>query len=254
MAKWVSLEDNNFQNMATARRRFSFQGSDAQYIDFLEQRLLSFIETNAVPFQLDSHCTSHNHQPNARSARLQNSDETNELSIIHYNPQGTTKNPTKPPRSRIHIDNLLNTIPDSARWTQWRKHKGFHTVEQNRYVISSLTSTEAIELDKLPTLRSKMAGIDIPESVCEWVRTSYPYASQNLALEEKCKIATKLFALRQIILVSTCVVMLSVGISGKVVDSIIQTCVKATEPRQLEKYRHAARWMNKCIQHLSAEG
>lgn len=240
--------------MTTAHRRFSFQGSDAQYIDFLEQRLLSLVETNVVHVQPDSHSTSHGRQPNTRRPSLQNSEQTNELSIISYNPKSATKNLTKLPRSQKHIDNLLNTIPDATVWTQWRKDNGFHTAEQNRYVILSLTSTQAVELDRLSRLPSAIADIDIPERVGEWVRTSYAYASQNLTLEEKGKIAAKLSAFRQIILVSTCVVMLSVGISVRVVDSILRTCVKATEPRQLERYRHAACWVNKCIQHLSAEG
>lgn len=281
-------------NMTTRQRIFYFEGSDAEYISVLENWISTLLKetppgnstlshwqpgvrppTSWNLSQNDELCVArpqrvskypqpdhtfadlrglnnkHDHSNNLHVTPAGSRDLGNDgLRVVQYNPHSSNndsskRRPDTPRKLKLHENSFLKTIPKSTTWKQRKRKDNFDSVLQNRYVISCLTSTGFIKLDN---------SAAIPERFSSLTRLPYEYAYQTSKLSEKNDLLRKIAAFRQIIIVSTCVVLLAEGISVEDVDSVIATCISSVETCRLERYRRAARWVNEFIQNLSENG
>lgn len=240
--------------MATKHRRFPFKGDDTQYTAHLEELLGAIraerdelqIRVNCLmqwinkhsspPHRSDSLTTLHIPRPSPEPAGQK--DSSQKLTFIRY---GEPIHTDQPSLSIRYARSLFKTIPDAKCWKEWRD---VYTIEENRRVISALIAPIIkFDLSTAVAVSGELSGL---------VKTSFIYASQTAKFKEQNNIAMKIASFHQIILISTCVVLLSMGASEVHVNKILKECLKEVEEKQLLRYRSAAHWVNTCIQRLSA--
>jgi hypothetical protein len=156
------------------------------------------------------------------------------------------------PRWLQQANEFIQAIPSIEAWSEFRKQSKFHTVEENRSVIDLLLGKsnriQSLEMEATPSIST-----DSPFSA--WVENAHTYAYQTAALQADAKLSEKIAVFRELIVGSTCEIMIKMGVPRDDVDAVMNRCLgKTLTYKTLEGYREGACWANSCISALSANG
>lgn len=245
--------------MTGRRRAFPFEGSDSDYIRFLESSLFSLLSQRRPPGSPDvRHILGEDVNraaeiPMSTCSPSEPLSQQPRLEIIPYR-HGEKRNYLKErPRWQKQLDEFRRGIPGITQWQKLRKESAYMTSTQNKLVIDALLETPSwVELNK-PTLAPTVLTICTPK-YGSWIRNSYSYARGTADLQLQTRLAIKIGYFRELMVVSTCVVMEKAGVALKDIDAIMAACVRSTGSSNMLDYRRGAVWANKCISELSEKG
>lgn len=262
-----------------------FEGTDVQYISYLEDRLSEsrrFLALLHQPHQSVTlprqSVTIPPHQsitlpprqsitlpcppsplPSPPSSPSPNPTESN----VNESVQFITVDPTTalPPSKRVCNENarwrkelniFISSIPKADAWEKTRKEFGFVSVEQNHLAIDILLKGVGEYTD----LRgpSPSSGVDDPVQNRELLQRARAYAYLTKIVQERGAFTKMLGLFQELVLVSLCVVMAHNGVPTDSVDSVMKVCISESSWGTLKKLRLGSLWANRAISTLFKKG
>ncbi|EAS30006.3 uncharacterized protein CIMG_08752 [Coccidioides immitis RS] len=256
--------------MAARQRLFPFNGSNEQYIQYLEQFIVTHLPSpgpprpNSKPANCESCADPHR---GSLKKRLHSTSErqaqTTELNFVIWKPKKQRVQPNATQQWRAQLDTFVRSIPKFGEWTSFRKDNHFYSIEENRSVLAIVLRNK---FDTSNSARAKVTSSTPPslpappgvESL-PWEEASYRYAQETATFDaqvkaeaaSKAKIFGKIANFRHLIVATNCYIMYKTGVAKEKVIRIMRECVCDTGESNLEGYLRGARWVNGCITQLS---
>ena len=229
------------------KRRFPFNGSNTEYIKYLENRLTAAIGSGSLPQPFQFHDTGQQSDEQISSSYV--SDPKQQTPFIIWEPDEESSEPLE--RWKLQLKQLIKDIPVITKWAEQREKYGLNTIQDNQRVIDLLLGkpdgTKKTKIETVPFIPTS-------SSITTWVANSYTYACQTANLEKKSQLDLTIARFRRIIVASGCDIMWKMGVLVDDIDRIMKASVSDTGYRNLEAHRRGARWINKCIPELSTNG
>lgn len=135
------------------------------------------------------------------------------------------------------------------KWAQKRIDTGFSTVEKNRIAIQILLgrSTEGIPV-------SEDTGCELPKLKStdkqSMIARGCSYGSLSQQAREHGIFTMLLAKFHQLVFISYCTVLLSVGNSEESINWMMRRYISDTGPKNLKRYRSGCLFVNQCVASL----
>ena len=243
--------------MPQNQRAFAFEGSDEDYIAFLETQLSAALKPSSAPAF-----------PFPSSASVLGKD----LKFLYFDPSANcdrgqpgvddTVVPKLPPSQRIcagasqglkELRSFIAEVGNIGSWDKRRKDIGLLSSDTNRFAVQALrgqaTPSNMCENDGLrgyPTI--------FPPSKKELIRRGCEYGALAHEREIYGDLILHLAKYQQLVFVSLCTVMISDGTPKDVVNWMMRRYVSDTTPENLKRLRLGSLWVNRCIADLLERG
>ncbi|KFY99052.1 hypothetical protein V498_01026 [Pseudogymnoascus sp. VKM F-4517 (FW-2822)] len=273
----------------TSRTRIDqFDGTDSEYIAYLESKVLqlSIIRCSPPP-RSKAHRLTTNHSPppsppsevrelttNRSPPKFSRSevggdeaidssegDEvlSDTLEIILYNPSQDclSHNPAKK-RQRIQtrweheMDGMLSDIPNAKDWSPKRKSVGLASSAKILVALDVIIHGRGPQMD-LNTGQTDLSVVcyDRSNAVLQLLNT---FAITTAALQIETTFTRQIYRFRVFVFVSLCCVALHHGVEKKFVEEAMQRCVSDSCGKNLTRLRNGALWVNQMMSTLAADG
>ncbi|OBT59274.1 hypothetical protein VE04_00369 [Pseudogymnoascus sp. 24MN13] len=271
----------------TSRTRIDqFDGTDSEYIAYLESKVLqlSIIRCPPPPHS-KAHQLTTNHSPppsppsevrelttNRSSPSLSRSEVRDEaidgsdgdevlfdtLEIILYNPsQDSSHNPAKK-RQRIQtrweheMDGMLSDIPKSKDWSPKRESVGLASSAKILVALDVIIHGRGPQMD-LNTGQTDLSVVcyDRSNAILQLLNT---FAITTAALQIETTFTRQTYRFRVFVFVSLCCVALHHGVEKRFVEEAMQKCVSDSCGKNLTRLRNGALWVNRMMSTLAADG
>jgi hypothetical protein len=257
--------------MPEYRRIFSFQGSDEEYMSYLERELLKSIRGITQ-------------RPNTPPSSVSTRDE--ELRILYYDPytqkdrqdpvycdihntlrgdhlQGSTRadgisggvSPSLAPQGLRELRSFLRHVGTGTitSWEDRKREMSISSPSENRLAIQMLRGQAPGSFAYDQEFNSKSPTISHADNK-ELVRKGCNYGALGRLGEANGNMILLVAKFHQLIFVSYCSVMLHVGNSKETVDWMLRTYVSDLKPESLKRLRLGSIWVNRCVSELLKNG
>ena len=206
-------------------RMFDFQGTDTEYIEFLESELLKASSTPPLAERSESSC---------------------KLQFVKYQPDPS--GPQLTPWQR-QLQSFISSIPrDEREWNQARYNAGISTMAKNRQAICFLMA-------KLPI--TSLNGIQ-PKIEChkaDVIDRGFQYGQYVLACADQSQFVQRVVRFQSLVFVSYCSVLIYLGHCKERVYDMMRGCINSnTTDANLDTYRSGCIWVNQCMARLLKNG
>jgi hypothetical protein len=262
------------------RRVDGFNGSDEEYIEYLENQVhlsrhqihhLQSVIRPPTPASspLSASISQSVNLPNNTLVVTLGSNEERfveqptsngeikwkEWKFIHAVTKEIAKeiSPIQKPHWLVELDAMLADIPYANLWTAKRTENQISGLVQNHSVLATLLGG-ALVLDNSPdsTVSINNSSPANTLSILHNRANAYGYATRNT--QSKAQFTTTVSVFQELIFVSFCVVLEASGMPNDLVGSLMRWCFAANEQKSLERIRRGARWANRCIAKLCESG
>lgn len=239
-------------------RVFEFHGSDAEYIKYLERKLLEF---RPLPSQIQSPNSPPPSPGPANDATLSvsrsqlspGSRKDDRLQFVHYDPQPRRTSQSQR-QWKTDLRKFIYSIPKLDKWDEKRERVGSSTVEANRLAIQIMLGRSS-EIISVP---ENDESLEIPELMPEdnfgMISGACKYGSRTRNSKSNMEFSILLAKYQQLIFISYCVVLLDVGNATETVNWMLRRYVSDSGPKNLMRYRSGCLWVNRCVASLLTQG
>ncbi|KAB8213093.1 hypothetical protein BDV33DRAFT_82743 [Aspergillus novoparasiticus] len=239
-------------NMEATSRLFNFEGNDSEYIKYLELRLLEVQSLIPSSPSSSSKPRSSSLEPSkARESRFIN------LSVEKFNSnprKGTLRSRTKPAQWERELSKFLSSLPEPDKWHHARKIAGFPTNERNKLAIQLLLGRPSTSAQVLHPSRISECPSLLPTDNEDLILRGCSYGNFTIQCEEDGKFAVRVAKYQQLVFISYCAVLLSLGNSRQTIDWMMRRYISDSDNKNLERYRSGSLWVNRCISQLLKQG
>lgn len=215
---------------------------DGGYLAYLENRV-TYLENELR--------TAQSQLAGIRSKRIQ---------FVPFNAQPTRASQGSPqqtgssPTWKKQLDSFISAIPSENQWDEQRKKAGIDTPARNqlamKLILGLIHPTSFVDTNNIALISHTALTEDNG-----LLTRGYHYAAFITSCEDDRNLTMSVVAFQKIIFVSYCVVMLAAGISKQVTNDMMRYYFKRNnDDKTLERYRHGATWVNKCVVALLANG
>ncbi|KAI1906551.1 hypothetical protein LOZ65_006852 [Ophidiomyces ophidiicola] len=170
------------------------------------------------------------------------------LEIVHYNPRRKPTTATAPQndsRSDREFNEFLSAIPATKDW----KNIQPISPEELKFLLS-----ETIKLDDSDRLMLNDSPTAISFDLRLWDKRSYQYVVYTSQAIKTHSAIGSILQFRIIISVLMFNVMLETGVSVNLVNAMMRNLIANCTAQGLQRYRSAAKKVNRCILNLSNKG
>lgn len=224
------------------KRLYKFEGSDIEYILYLERRL-NAIERNplASPAILSP--------PSSPTVSGNEREIRRALRIIPY--QFLSTQSSQPPIKHAksdwikEADQLVNEVPYAK---DWAKRWEIHGIKKAIAAVLGYSPPPSVELhctDPVARQEDKQAALLASA-------TRYAGALQNFRIDA-C-LGTLIAALQELVFVSLCQVLIHHGISETDINFVMRISISKSSEKHLKRLRSGALWVNRLINQLHWQG
>ena len=238
-------------NMISRRRINDFQGTDSEYIAYLESIVRQAIPVRSPPSPPRSV---------VRYEAVNDSDgdeaPLNSLKFIPYEPETNEDDPPSAKRQRIQqrwereMNDMLHhlSVPD---WSSEREGVGLSSSDEVLAAFDIIIGTKS---------RTELAACDTDLSVVCYnpsnavLQLLETFGSATAALKVRKTFAKQIYLFHEFVFVSTCCVALHHGADLGKVDEIMQRYISDSGGRNLDRLRSGALWANRMMSALAADG
>lgn len=236
-------------------RLFNFEGCDAEYIRFLESKLL---ESQRI---LVHDSNSSLGAPVAPQPNQNAEQDTPEIQIVLYEPKldKTRANfgQRTVPKWKKQLKEFISSIPREKDWGCARYNAGIYTIQRNRWAIQLMLgrTTESI----FPSQDALAAGLPSIQPADnenkELILRGCKYGKFISACADEGNFALRVTEYQKLIFTSYCAVLMHAGNSKETVYSMMRQYInKEYDDKTLDNYRYGAVWVNRCIAFLLKQG
>jgi hypothetical protein len=205
---------------------FSFQGTDTEYIEFLESKLLKASLTPPQALHRESSC---------------------KLQFVEYQPDPSGPQST-PWQKQLHsfISEILRV---KSQWDKARDKAGMPTIEMNRQAICFLMAKSPV---------TTLNGSIQPKIECheaDLIDRGLHYGQYVFACVGQSEFFQRVVQFQSLIFVSYCCVLIHIGRSKDGVYNMMQQCINSQiKYATLDVYRYGCIWVNQCMAQLLENG
>ncbi|KAL4787083.1 hypothetical protein BJX76DRAFT_40684 [Aspergillus varians] len=228
-------------------RLWNFQGSDAEYIRYLECKVLEaqHPSRSSAQWELDQGPPpdSTHHSP---------------IHFIIWQPQNEASLGRKryqAPRWKKELDSFVSSLPRHDGWEAARRDAGLYTTEQNRRAVHLLlgqTSTRGLGPSCL--LITEVLSIH-PTDDRELVIRGCRYGQWITACAEENNFTRRVVNFQKLIFTSYCAVLLHLGNAKDTVRAMMEQYLgRRYDAKTLDYYRYGSLWANRCMASLLQQG
>lgn len=222
-------------------RIFPFDGSDLDYIRYLESRLLNAERLLSSSSNSDSSQAS---KPRRGHPNFIN------LSDKSFPKIAKQKKALKPQTGRSQwekdLKKLLSSVPPPDKWNDAREKAGFATIEKNRLAIQLLLGRPSRSISEIEHYDGKDAPL-LPGDDIDLFLKGCQYGMFVSRCEVDGQFAIRIASYQQLVFVSYCTVLISAGNSHESINWMMRQFISNSDDRNLEKYRSGCVWVNRCI-------
>jgi hypothetical protein len=232
-------------------RLFNFQGSDAEYIQYLECQVL---EAQRLSGSFAPRHSEHSDQgPGPLSTNAA------PIHFIFWQPPGETYHQHQKrfqvPRWRKELDSFVLSLPRRDGWEAARREAGLHTAEQNQLAVRLMlgeTFARGVEASGSPiTDVLSIRPTDDRELVVRGCR----YGQWMLVCIEQNNFTRRVVNFQKLIFTSYCAVLLHVGNAKDTVYAMMERYLgRIYDTKTLDYYRYGSLWANRCMASLLHQG
>lgn len=238
-------------NMETTRRVFPFNGNDAEYIRFLESKLLEaqpFL--HPLPYSIP--------QPSFPGIPTASDRQFINFSNESFNSDVASKGKslqlrTRAPQWEKELVKFLASVPAADKWNNARKDSGFATVDKNKLAIQLMLGRPANTSMSLDSCRPGVPLI-LPTDKEDIVLRGCNYGNFSIRCAEDGKFAVRVAKYQQLVFVCYCTVLIFLGVSKETVNWMMRQYISDSDDKNLERYRSGCLWVNRCISQLLTQG
>lgn len=251
-----------------------FQGTDSQYIRYLEGEVTylrvhypvqsSLSRSFSARAVIPAYNTAKDFEPQQRQDGSIISDSSGMQFILYqphlYQPHlETTPRPLKHPRQvlprwREVADELLRNLPLTHQWCQKREEMNLKDeVDLLRAYSAILSINQAPEIRNSHEPASALV-VDQHKQSCSPCDVARAYALATKRLEDRSKFVVQVLSFRQLVFTSLCVLLGHMGVRREAVESIMQVCISDSDGRHLSDIRQGAIWVNRMIAYMMEKG
>jgi hypothetical protein len=263
--------------MASQKRRFNFQGSDQEYIAYLESLLLDVRDAYRAPL-------SQPYQPSRPSPASPPSppfspslsptdvgDEvidnfkgddvsTNSLKLVWYQPpkdeaphcskRGAKRKRPEPDWERV-MDKMVSEIA-AKDWSSRRREVGLSTDTGIIAALDWIIYGARSQGDTVATKTDPSVSLYRPSDAVLHLMSAF--ATTTAALEVETTFTSQMFSFRVFVFVSLCCVAIHNGAKLEHINEIMRKCVSDSSEKNLTRLRKGALWVNRMMFELSEDG
>jgi len=220
-------------SIMTIRTRIdNFQGSDSEYIIYLERKVTQLTRPHSPPSS-----------PQA--------DVGDKLRFVPFEP-GTlaTCGKTTPNRWQNEMDKMLGSFPGDGDWSSKRESTGLSTESKLLLAFDIITGIS------MPSVKPTTVGSNLlaPAELDTAFRLVGGYAKSVAAMNTEKVFTTQIVNFCNVIFVSQCCVLLHQGVEASRVDDLMKICISKSDPKNLGVLRRGAIWVNRMIRVLAGDG
>ncbi|KAJ5549935.1 hypothetical protein N7461_004633 [Penicillium sp. DV-2018c] len=232
--------------MEAPKRVFPFEGSDEEYINYLESMLLEAqirLQTSSRP----SH-QSRQSPTNPRSGQRHFINLSDRSFIKVPNQRRFVQQPRTPQWER-EFNKFLSSIPNAQKWSEAREATGFASVEKNRLAIQLLLGRPASSEASVDAHHREIPSLR-PADDQDMIVRGCDYGRFVIRCEDDGKFAVRVAKYQQLVFVCYCTVLIHVGNSKDTVNWMMRQFISDSDDKNLERYRSGCLWVNRCIADL----
>ena len=217
----------------TIRTRIdNFQGSDSEYIIYLERKVTQLTRPHSPPSS-----------PQA--------DVGDKLRFVPFEP-GTlaTCGKTTPNRWQNEMDKMLGSFPGDGDWSSKRESTGLSTESKLLLAFDIITGIS------MPSVKPTTVGSNLlaPAELDTAFRLVGGYAKSVAAMNTEKVFTTQIVNFCNVIFMSQCCDLLYQGVEASRVDDLMKICISKSDPKNLGVLRRGAIWVNRMIRVLAGDG
>ncbi|KAL5332617.1 hypothetical protein BJX70DRAFT_404412 [Aspergillus crustosus] len=224
-------------------RLFKFQGSDAEYIRYLECKVIEA-------------------QHLSGSSAQRGLDERSPPDSIHFiiwQPHGENSHPGRKHlqvrRWKKELDSFVSSLPRREGWEAARRDAGLHTAEQTRLAVHLMLGQMSTRGLGSPCLPMTEILSTCPTDDRELVVKGCRYGQWILTCAEQSNFARRVVNFQKIIFASYCAVLLYVGNAKDTVCAMMERYLgRNYDAKTLDYYRYGSLWANRCMASLLQQG
>jgi hypothetical protein len=232
-------------------RLFDFQGTDSDYIKFLESKLL---EAKIIP------SSSTHLNPRRSKSTLAPLKESSKFQFVICKPKlnQIPRSPQPPtlPKWRKLLYDFIGSIPvGEEKWKAARCDAGIYTMKSNRQAIQLMLGRETESIFPSQNQLSAQAPIIQPADNEQLISRACKYGKFISAFAGGGNFALRVAEYQKLIFTSYCIVLLKAGNTKETIYSMMREYInKNFDDKTLERYRSGALWVNQCIATLLRYG
>lgn len=234
------------------RRVDDFEGSEPQYIEYLEglvhtlregfQRSLIARSLPSPPCEIRQLHASAGGAPK-RPQRA--------LGIVHWKPEPKRQRcAAASAKWRQHAEKLLSCTPEAGQWLDRLRAVGLYDVLRSGEAAKIFLEGDGAKLE----VQTSAHGLETnPGSPIERLRE---YTTRITKLGQSAEVVLRMVNVHKFLILSACKVLLAMGVPKQQILDIVRLCMgcKDSTDRYCEELLRAAVYMNRLIDDLSANG
>ena len=230
--------------MEAHRRVFPFDGSDLEYIQYLESMLL-----NSQSLLNPSRSNAHQPSPRPRSGHQNFINLSGRSFANSRNKKNPSKSPTVLVQWERDLKKFLSSISRAGKWDDAREAAGFATIDKNKLAIQLLLGRPTSSFSNLELYDGEAKPLQ-PLDDAEMIMRGCHYGRFVARCEDDGKFTVRIAKYQQLVFVCYCTVLLFVGNSKDTINWMMRQFISDSDDKNLEKYRSGCLWVNKCIVEL----
>lgn len=230
-------------------RKFKFQGTDKDYAKFLESWILSIQELHGPG------CT--NPCKPGPSAHESAGEDSQVVSGMPLPGQGTRLRWPKGgiPKWQKQLHKFVDEMPRESWWEKARLHAGLDTPMSNQKAMRLIIGHGSPALFHPGWHVAALSAIGNKGGNDDLVARGCAYGNFIARCADDQNFASRVVAFQNLVFCSYCVVMMRLGVSKKMTNNMMREFTgQERDDLTLEKYRHGALWVNRCIAALLTRG
>lgn len=261
--------------MSTRKRKFDFNGSDTEYITFLESALSEKLNEPAslIPNPLhtspstpepeslysshaDTSPTSQTSYPaTPRSTTESDKGPHNCMRIFHYDPirncdrEEAPRIPsleikrTNEPQGLKELRGFVEEMSNNSLWSRKRERLNLSKPSTNRFIIETLCGRLYLKQHTEP----KSYPDQLPEGKEALISRGCDYGALMYGNKMEAELMLHIVKYQKLIFVSLCVVMADTGTPLDTVDWMMRNFLSDSKPENLRRLRYGCVWVNRCL-------
>ncbi|KAE8146284.1 hypothetical protein BDV25DRAFT_143843 [Aspergillus avenaceus] len=213
-------------------RLFDFQGSDSDYIKFLELKVL----------EAEGASLSANLSTNTWPSALSSAQQPYEFQFVIVKPK--------------QLNDFIASVPSEENWVAAKHDAGIYTAQRNARAIKLMLgeTTEAISPSQQGYIHPETPSIPLSDNGDSILR-AHKYGAFIFTCADEGKFASRVTEYQKLIFISYCTVLIYTKNSKETVYSMMRKYInKDSDDKTLDYYRYGALWANRCIASLLYNG
>ena len=233
--------------MNRRRRIDNFQGTDIEYIGYLESKVAQLSNLRPAPDSPPSPTPSH-------EGVNEESDNDAAVTFIEFDPSTlprlAKRRRTTSLRWRIEMGEMLREISDMRDWSLKRASVGLSSSSDLLSAFDMIIHGTVVPRGPAPEPGADFCLVSHePDSPTLRLLSSYAKATATLRIGKT--FMSQIVGFRVLVFVSICCVSLYHGVEKSLIDQVMRECISDSDDKNLDRLRSGALWVNRMMATLA---